>query len=130
MFRRMGRGRKACAFCVEKVDRVDYKSVNRLRRYMSDRSRIDSGKKTGTCARHQRMVRLAIKRARLMGLLPFAGNHLRVTNPVSTGVAAGPRGPGQPVALAEEKPIAEELSESADSAGDVSQDEPADGEKV
>jgi small subunit ribosomal protein S18 len=124
----MGRGRKACAFCVEKVDRVDYKSVNRLRRYMSDRSRIDSGKKTGTCVRHQRMVRLAIKRARLMALLPMAPTHLRVTNPVSTGVAAGPRGPGQ-AAPADEKPIAEELNETAESAGDVSPEEPMDGDK-
>ena len=80
------RSRKACVFCVEKVEAIDYKSVNRLRRYISDRARIESGKRTGTCARHQRMLRTAIKRARTMALLPFAPDHVRVTGPISTGV--------------------------------------------
>ena len=98
--RRFMRSRKACVFCVEKVQAIDYKSVNRLRRYVSDRARIESGKRTGTCARHQRMLRTAIKRARIMALLPFAPDHVRVTGPISTGVP-GVRGPGGPAGEAE-----------------------------
>ena len=69
-----------CNFCVDHVDSVDYKAVNRLRRYVSDRARIDSSKKTGTCAKHQRMVRRAIVKARFMALLPYSPDHTRVTN--------------------------------------------------
>ena len=65
---------------MDKVDSVDYKAVNRLRRYISDRARIDSSKKTGTCAKHQRMVRRAIAKARFMALLPYSPDHTRVTN--------------------------------------------------
>jgi small subunit ribosomal protein S18 len=73
-----------CVFCAEKVE-PEYKSVNRLRRFLSDRSRIESGKKTGTCSRHQRLVRREIKRARFLGLLPFTSDHVRIT-----GTAAQP----------------------------------------
>ena len=74
------RGRRVCNFCVDRVNFIDYKAVNRLRRYVSDRARIDSSKKTGTCAKHQRMVRRAIAKARFMALLPYAPDHTRVTN--------------------------------------------------
>ena len=74
------RGRRVCNFCVDKVNLIDYKAVNRLRRYVSDRARIDSSKKTGTCAKHQRMVRRAIAKARFMALLPYSPDHTRVTN--------------------------------------------------
>jgi small subunit ribosomal protein S18 len=126
MVRRFGRGRKACTFCVEKIDAIDYKSVNRIRRYMSDRARIESGKRTGTCARHQRMLRLAIKRARLMAMLPFAPNHLRVTGPVSQGG----RGPVATATAEDDRPIVSEdgdLPESEQDSEDVSQAEEADG---
>ncbi len=78
--RNFRRGRRVCNFCVDRVNSVDYKAVNRLRRYISDRARIDSSKKTGTCAKHQRMVRRAIAKARFMALLPYAPDHTRVTN--------------------------------------------------
>ncbi|MSQ08644.1 MAG: 30S ribosomal protein S18 [Dehalococcoidia bacterium] len=120
--RKFFRGRKACTFCVEHIDTVDYKSVNRLRRFMSDRARMESGKRTGTCARHQRMVRTAIKRARIMGMLPFSPDHLRVTGPVSTG---GPRGTG-PAAAAAEQAEVEAIGAEVDSGfaeEDVAQDE-------
>jgi small subunit ribosomal protein S18 len=126
MVRRFGRGRKACTFCVEKIDAIDYKSVNRIRRYMSDRARIESGKRTGTCARHQRMLRLAIKRARLMAMLPLAPNHLRVTGPVSQGG----RGPVATATAEDDRPIVSEdgdLPESEQDSEDVSQAEEADG---
>lgn len=63
--------RKVCAFCVDKVTRVDYKDQARLRDFISDRGKILRSRMTGTCARHQRKVSRAIKRARHIALLPF-----------------------------------------------------------
>jgi small subunit ribosomal protein S18 len=58
------RRRKVCNFCVDKAEAIDYKEVNRLRRYLSERAKIEPRRKTGTCARHQRMLTVALKRAR------------------------------------------------------------------
>jgi len=66
------RHRKVCSFCLERVDHIDYKEVSRLRRYLSDRAKIMPRRTTGTCARHQRLLTVALKRARHMALLPFA----------------------------------------------------------
>ena len=66
--------RKVCAFCVEKVDYIDYKEISRLRRYMSERGKILPRRVTGTCARHQRPLTVALKRARMIALLPFASD--------------------------------------------------------
>jgi len=66
-----------CAFCVDKIDNVDYKDVARLRRYLSDRGKIEPRRKTGTCAKHQRRLTIAIKRARHVALLPFTAEHIR-----------------------------------------------------
>jgi small subunit ribosomal protein S18 len=63
--------RKICAFCVDKIRFIDYKSSARLRRFVSDRGKILPRRTTGTCARHQRTLSLAIKRARQIALLPF-----------------------------------------------------------
>lgn len=68
---------KVCAFCVEHVDHIDYKNVNMLRRYLTDRGKIRPRRQTGTCAKHQRRLSVAIKRARHLALLPFAAEHLR-----------------------------------------------------
>lgn len=65
------RRRKYCYFCKEKVEMVDYKDFNTLRRYMSDRGKIRSRRTTGACRRHQRQIALAVKRAREMALLPY-----------------------------------------------------------
>ena len=62
--------RKVCAFCVDKVETVDYKDVAKLRRYLSERGKIVPRRVTGTCARHQRQLTVAIKRARHLALLP------------------------------------------------------------
>jgi small subunit ribosomal protein S18 len=70
---RKGR-RKVCSFCVDKVHSIDYKDVPRLRRYVSERSKIIPRRVTGTCARHQRQLTLAIKRARHIALLPFVSD--------------------------------------------------------
>jgi small subunit ribosomal protein S18 len=77
-----GRGRytprrKVCQFCVDKIDNVDFKDVIRLRRYISERGKIEPRRKTGTCAKHQRKVSQAIKRARQVALLPIAARHIQ-----------------------------------------------------
>src|SRR5262245_40986817 len=64
--------RKSCLLCKDKVAEVDYKNVNLLRRYMSDRGKIRNRRMTGACRKHQRQVSLAIKRAREMALLPYS----------------------------------------------------------
>jgi small subunit ribosomal protein S18 len=69
--------RKVCAFCATKTNTVDYKDAAKLRNFISDRGRIASRRRTGTCARHQRVLATAIKRARHLALLPFAPAHLR-----------------------------------------------------
>jgi small subunit ribosomal protein S18 len=83
--RHFGR-RKVCTFCVEKVDRVDYKDPMRLRRFLSDRARIEPRRKTGTCAKHQRWLAVALKRARHLALLPYSPEHIR-----ASGMFAGRR---------------------------------------
>ena len=66
--------RKVCQFCVDKMDYIDYKDVARLRRYMSERAKILPRRVTGTCARHQRDLTTAIKRARQIALVPFVND--------------------------------------------------------
>ena len=74
--RPMNRGRKArkkvCGFCVDKVENIDYKDI--ARRYMSERGKILPRRVTGTCARHQRELTVAIKRARHLALLPYTAD--------------------------------------------------------
>lgn len=69
--------RKVCAFCVDHVREIDYKDVGRLRRYISDRAKIEPRRKTGTCAKHQRRLTVALKNARHMALLPYTAAHIR-----------------------------------------------------
>jgi small subunit ribosomal protein S18 len=68
------RHRKFCAFCVDKVDFIDYKNIARLRRHVNDRAKILPRRVTGTCAKHQRLVAVAVKRAREIALLPFVAD--------------------------------------------------------
>ena len=63
--------RKVCQFCVEKVQHIDYKDVARLRRFTSERGKILPRRMTGTCAKHQRQLSTAIKRARTIALMPY-----------------------------------------------------------
>ena len=66
------RGRKkVCSFCVDRVEHIDYKDVVKLRKYISERSKIIPRRVTGTCAKHQRRLALEIKRARALALLPY-----------------------------------------------------------
>jgi small subunit ribosomal protein S18 len=66
--------RKSCFFCKDKVEEIDYKNVNQLRRYISERGKIRSRRITGACRRHQRQVAVAVKRAREMALLPYVAD--------------------------------------------------------
>ena len=63
--------RKVCAFCADKNNRIDYKEPDTLRRFITDRGKIRARRKTGACARHQRSIAMAIKRARYLALIPY-----------------------------------------------------------
>ena len=67
--------RKICGFCVDHIEYIDYKDTDRFRRYMTDRWKIESRRKTGVCAKHQRAMSTAIKRARHLALIPFSPDH-------------------------------------------------------
>ena len=66
--------KKVCVFCVEKVEEIDYKDVTRLKRFVSERAKILPRRVTGTCAKHQRELTTAIKRARHVALLPYTAD--------------------------------------------------------
>lgn len=70
---RKGR-KKVCAFCVDKIMEIDYKDINRLRKYITERAKIMPRRMNGTCARHQRQLTTAIKRARHIALLPYVND--------------------------------------------------------
>lgn len=72
---------KVCPFCADKLE-IDYKNVSRLRRYVSERGRIEPRRRTGVCAKHQRRLAMAIKRARYLALLPYTPDHIRDTSRV------------------------------------------------
>ena len=63
--------KKVCQFCADKTEVIDYKDVEKLRKYVTERGKILPKRITGTCAEHQRAVTTAIKRARIVALLPY-----------------------------------------------------------
>ena len=65
--------KKVCAFCQEKIAEIDYKDVNRLKKFVTEGGKILPRRMSGTCAAHQRKISTAIKRARIASLLPFKG---------------------------------------------------------
>lgn len=68
------RRKKVCQFCADKTETIDYKDVEKLRKYVTDRGKILPKRITGTCAIHQREVTTAIKRARIVALLPYTAD--------------------------------------------------------
>ena len=66
--------RKVCAFCVDKVEKIDYKDAAKLRRFTTERGKSLPRRISGNCAKHQRQVTIAIKRARNIALLPFTAD--------------------------------------------------------
>jgi small subunit ribosomal protein S18 len=92
---RPGRGRyvprrKVCFFCANKNEAIDYKAPDKLRGYMSDRGKIEPRRRTGTCAKHQRALATAIKRARHLALLPFVSDHVFPVQPAIAAPVPGP----------------------------------------
>ena len=73
-FRQGHRRKKVCIFCQDKVEYIDYKDAAKLRKFISERGKILPRRISGTCAKHQRDLQNAIKRARHMALLPYVGN--------------------------------------------------------
>jgi len=69
--------RKVCFFCGDKDEEINYKKAEQLRPYITDRGKISPRRRTGTCARHQRLLAVAIKRARHLALLPYVPAHMR-----------------------------------------------------
>lgn len=74
-----GRRRRVCIMCADHIRYVDYKNVSFLRRFISDRARIETRRRTSACAKHQRAISNAIKRARHLALLPYTPDHIRVS---------------------------------------------------
>jgi small subunit ribosomal protein S18 len=71
--------RKVCAFCAGKIEVIDYKDAAKLRGFISDRGKIEPRRRTGTCAKHQRVLATAIKRARHLALIPYVPGQIRKT---------------------------------------------------
>jgi small subunit ribosomal protein S18 len=86
--------KKVCVFCKEHAEWVDYKDVNLLRRFMSDRGKIRARRVTGNCAQHQRDVQVAIKTAREVALLPYTQRTVSERGP-GRGPRSGPGGGGR-----------------------------------
>lgn len=70
---------RGCEFCRAKTDVVDYKDANLVRRYITERGKMEPRRKASTCARHQRAVAQAVKRARHLALLPYTSEHVRIS---------------------------------------------------
>ena len=66
--------RKVCAFCADKVEHIDYKDVNRLRKFTTERGKIMPRRMSGVCAKHQRELAVAIKRSRQVALMPYVAD--------------------------------------------------------
>ncbi|MFC1950358.1 30S ribosomal protein S18 [Chloroflexota bacterium] len=77
--------RRFCSFCADKVEVIDYKDPSKLRRYIAGRGKIAPRRRTGTCAKHQRAVAVAIKRARHLALLPYVPAHIYHMVDMNTG---------------------------------------------
>lgn len=76
--------RKVCPFCASRATIIDYKDATLLRRYISDRGKIEPRRRTGVCAKHQRALGIALKRARHIALLPYTAEHIRMSGGFSS----------------------------------------------
>ncbi len=83
--------RKVCSFCADGMKVVDYKDIAKLRQYISDRGKIEPRRRTGICAKHQRALAQAIKRARYLALLPYTVEHLRKSGGVGSRIVTVPK---------------------------------------
>ncbi len=119
--------KKICVFCKERIDWVDYKDANLLRRFMSDRGKIRARRVSGNCTQHQREVAIAIKTARELALLPYTQRSVSERGPGrggGRGPREGGRGGGYPAAApAGEAPAEAEAPENGAGAGEVAEEE-------
>ena len=113
---RRGGKKKFCVFCKDKTDWVDYKDVNLLRRFMSDRGKIRSRRVSGNCAQHQREVAVAIKTARELALLPYTQ---RTVTERAGGRGGGGGGRGPRDRVPETPEVEEELADIEEGVVDV-----------
>ncbi|HLS52672.1 MAG TPA: 30S ribosomal protein S18 [Tissierellaceae bacterium] len=74
MQRRFRPRKRVCSFCAEKSERIDYKDINKLKKYVTDRGKILPRRISGNCSKHQRELTTAIKRARQVALLPYSAD--------------------------------------------------------
>lgn len=109
--------RKVCRFCVNKVTDIDYKDTAKLKRFINEHGKIESRRRTGTCAKHQRALAKAIKRARQAALLPYVPEHVRINGEVVFSMTkTAPVAESQVAAVAtDEIVVAEKDTEEADS---------------
>ena len=114
--------KKVCIFCKEKAAWVDYKDVNLLRKFMSDRGKIRARRVTGNCSQHQRDVAVAIKTARELALLPYTMRTMSESRG-GRGGGGGGRGPRPDVEVPGLEPVAVELDEDLDVGADIDVDE-------
>ena len=123
--------KKICIFCKEHVDWVDYKDVNLLRRFMSDRGKIRARRVSGNCSQHQRDVAVAIKTARELALLPYTQRSISERAPGRGGGRGGPReggGRGYPPAAPTDEDTADEAVLIGDDIVDVDVEDDGDEE--
>src|SRR5229473_3201664 len=110
------RKKKVCKFCVEKMDFIDYKRADILSQFVQERGKILPRRMTGVCSRHQRWLGVAIKRARNIALMPFAGSAAGTQAPrpaTAPGAAAGAaHAPGTPAAAPHAAPAARTATEA------------------
>ena len=109
------RKKKVCKFCVEKMDFIDYKRADILSQFVQERGKILPRRMTGVCSRHQRWLGVAIKRARNIALMPFAGSAAGTHAPRQVA-PAGAHPPGTPAAVPHAAPAAPAASAPAVSA--------------
>lgn len=108
--------RKVCRFCVNKVTEIDYKDTAKLKRFISEHGKIESRRRTGTCAKHQRALAKAIKRARQAALLPYVSEHVRINGEVVFSTAPAVKDTkAAPVAetIVATEPVVNEVNEDA-----------------
>ena len=103
------RKKKVCKFCVEKMDFIDYKRADILSQFVQERGKILPRRMTGVCSRHQRWLGVAIKRARNIALMPFAGSAsgIHAPRPATPGQSHGQAAGSHPPAAAPAAPAAE-----------------------
>ena len=112
-FRRQGFDRRRECFCKTLEGTLDFKDVSTLRRFITDRGKIVPARRSGNCAKHQRVLNLAIKRARFLALLPYAPNHAKATRKIVAAVETEEKPDKAPESLEETDNKSSDLDSSA-----------------